>query len=113
MADAQVVINQKGPLPIAQTFQALSDGPALIMLSGSVWTQTPNTVLGINLSVDSVSAVAGTASIFANPTATHMAVVPIIIPYTFPQGEHKIYLTAANPETVSDFNDFYQVTILY
>ena len=36
MADAQTIINENGPLPITASFNALSDGPALVMLSGSV-----------------------------------------------------------------------------
>ena len=112
MADAQTVINQRGPLPITATFQALSDGPALVMLSGSVWTQNEGgALIGVQLQVDGTPI--GTAWILASDTATHMAVVPIALPYTFGFGSHEIYLGAATGETVSDNNDFYCVTILY
>jgi len=112
MADAQTVVNQNGPLPITASFQALSDGPALVLLSGSVWTQNQGgALIGVQLQVDGTPI--GTAWILANNTATHMAVVPIAIPYTFGFGNHEIYLAAATGETVSDTNDFFCVTILY
>jgi len=39
MADAVQVIGQKGPLPITTTFQVENDGPTLILLTASAWTQ--------------------------------------------------------------------------
>lgn len=111
MATAQTVINQKGPLPITAAFEALSDAQALIMLSGSVWSNTSNESIGIQIAVDGT--VIGTASIFANPATTHMSVVPIVIPYTFGFSGHKVTLSAATGNTVGDQNDYYMVTILY
>src|SRR5712691_2085955 len=112
MADAQVVVNQSGPLPITTTFKALSDGPALVMLSGSAWTQNQGgALIGVQLQVDGTPI--GTASILANNTATHMAVVPIALPYTFGSCNHEIDLGAATGETDTDQNDFFQLTILY
>lgn len=111
MADAQTVINQIGPLPISASFNALSDGPALIMVSGSVWANTNNVPIGIRLSID--GAPVRDAWIFANPGQTHMAVVPLTVPYEFSFGSHKITLSPMNGNTVGDQNDFYQVTILY
>ena len=110
--DSQTIIGQAGPLPISTTFEALSDGPALIMLSGSVWTQQADSLIGVELSIDETPLAA--AKIFANSASTHMAVVPILIPYTFTLGrQHEIFLGAATTNTVSDQNDFFQVTILY
>ena len=111
MANAEIVINQKGPLPISTTFQAKSDGPALLMLSGSVWAVAAQSLIGFQLLVDDVSIAA--ATIFANLANSHMAVVPIAVPYTFTFGQHKITLTPMTGPTVSDQNDSFQVTVLY
>jgi hypothetical protein len=111
MADAIQVIGQKGPLPITTTFQVENDGPTLILLAGSAWTQTGNVTIGVDLLVDG-EAVAW-AALFCNPTNQHMALVSVPMPYTFTIGEHTFTLRPDTPETVSDSNDFYYVTLLY
>lgn len=108
----QVLINQKGPLPIKVTFNALGDSPMYIEVNGSVWTQTANQMIGIDVAVD--GQVAGTANIFSNASSTHRAVVPAYIPVKLSQGQHTIALTPqAGSSTVSDFNDFYTAVIHY
>jgi hypothetical protein len=111
MADAIQVIGQKGPLPITTTFQVENDGPTLILLACSAWTQTGNVMIEVDLLVDG-EAVAW-AGLFCNPTGQHMALVSVPMPYTFSIGEHTFTLQAGNAETVSDINDFYYVTLLY
>jgi hypothetical protein len=111
MADAIQVIGQKGPLPITTTFQVENDGPTLILLAGSAWTQTENVTIGVDLLVDG-EAVAW-AALFCNPSNQHMALVSVPMPYTFTIGLHTFTLRPDSPETVSDHNDFYYVTLLY
>jgi hypothetical protein len=110
MADAIQVIDQKGPLPITTPFQVENDGPTLILLSCSAWTQTENVMIEVDLLVDG-EAVAW-AGLFGNATNQHMALVAVPMPYTFSIGEHTFTLQAG-PDTVSDHNDFYYVTLLY
>ena len=111
MADAIQVIGQNGPLPITTTFQVENDDPTLILLSCSAWTQTADVMIEVDLLVDG-EAVAK-ASLFCNPTAQHMTLVSAPTPYSFSIGEHTFTLQAGNANTVSDFNDFYYVTLLY
>ncbi len=111
MADAIQVIGQKGPLPITTTFQVENDGPTLILLTCSAWTQTENNMLEVDLLVDGVAV--AWAALFGNAPNQHMALVSVPMPYTFSIGEHTFTLQVGNPETVSDFNDFYYVTLLY
>lgn len=111
MADALQVISQKGPLPITQTVQIENDGPTVILLSASAWTQTENSMIGVELLVDGVEV--AWATLFSNPTTQHMALVSPAVPYTFTIGEHTFTLQATTPETVSDSNDTYYVTLLY
>ena len=107
----QLIISQKGPLPIQATFQAIGDQPMYIEVNGSVWTQQLNTMIGIEVDLDGKKV--GTAYIFSNGTATHRAVVPTYIPVKLKQGQHTLTLKVANSQTVSDFNDYYTTVLLY
>ena len=106
----QVLISQVGPLPITGQFNSVGDSPMYIEVNGSVWTQTPNVTIGIDIAIDGLNV--GTAHIFSNGNATHRAVVPAYIPVKLSQGPHKITLSAS-AKTVSDFNDLYTAVIHY
>ena len=107
----QVLVSQKGPLPISISFNAPGDMPMYLVVNGSVWTQNANTMTGIHIEIDGT--VAGTAYIFSNAPSTHRAVVPAYIPVKLAQGAHKLVLSAAPGGTVSDYNDFYTAVIDY
>jgi hypothetical protein len=111
MADAIQVIDQKGPLPITTTFQVENDGPTLILLAASAWTKTANVMIEVELLIDGTEI--AWAGLFGNTPNQHMALVPVPMPCTLSIGEHTFTLQAGNPETVSDFNDAYYVTLLY
>jgi hypothetical protein len=107
----QILVSQKGPLPISVNFPSPSDGPSTLMVTGSVWTQRINTMIGIQVTLDGQPI--GTADIFANPPSTHMNVVPAVFPVKLKQGNHTLQLSVANPATISDFNDLYTVVLQY
>jgi hypothetical protein len=107
----QIVIQQVGPLPITVNFNALGDAPAILEVSGSVWCQTANNMIGIGIKLD--GKVIGAAQIFCNGTATHRAVVPAYIAVQLSQGQHTLVLSANNAATVNDYNDFYTAVIHY
>ena len=51
------LLNQaKGPLPLFVTFSAPSDGPACLVVSGSVWTGVANQTIGIDGSIQNQEA---------------------------------------------------------
>jgi hypothetical protein len=107
----QIILNQqKGPLPIAVSFNAPTDGPSCLVVSGSVWTQSANHMIGIEVSLDTKPI--ASASIYSNAPSTHRAVVPTYIPLTLTFGKHEIFL-GATPGTVSDSNDFFDVVLEY
>jgi len=106
----QMIINQKGPLPITATFNSIGDSPMDLEVNGSVWTSTPNVMIGINIDIDGQAV--GTAYIFSNGASTHRAVVPAYIEVKLAQGQHKLTLTAA-ANTVSDYNDYFTAVIHY
>jgi hypothetical protein len=107
----QVVIQQKGPLPITVHFNAPGDAPMYLEVTGSVWSQTANNMIGIAVKLDNKPV--GAAQIFSNGTATHRAVVPAYIPILLSHGQHTLSLTPNSAGTVSDFNDFYTAVIHY
>ena len=108
----QVLVSQKGPLPISVSFSAPGDMPCYLEVNGSVWTQTANQMIGIQVSVD--GNVVGTANIFSNAASTHRNVVPRYFPIKLNQGSHTVELTLApNTTTTSDFNDFFNAVLHY
>ncbi len=108
----QIILNQqKGPLPLTASFKSPTDGPSCLVVSGSVWSQTANQIIGIEVSLDGKPI--GLAAIFSNATATHRAVVPTYIPLNLAFGQHQLSLSAATPVTTSDFNDFFDAVLVY
>jgi hypothetical protein len=107
----QIVISQKGPLPISTAFQALGDLQMTLVVHGSVWTQTANQMIGIVVQLDGQTI--GQAQIFSNASATHRAVVPAYIPVQLTYGQHKLTLSALPGSTTSDINDFYTAVLHY
>ena len=107
----QVIVQQAGPLPIQAAFQAPGNSPMYLVVNGSVWSQTANVVIGIEVKLE--GKVVGHAKIFSNGTATHRAVVPVYIPIKLEQGSHTLTLSADTPQTTSDYNDFYTAAIHY
>ena len=109
----QVIMSQKqGGLPITATFNAVSSAPMYLEIAGSVWTQTVNSMIGIQVLLD--NAVLGTAQIFSNTSSTHRAVVSAFFPIQLTEGSHTLTLQP-NPgsTTVSDVNDFFTAVIHY
>lgn len=109
----QVILNQKGPLPITVNFSAPGDSPYYLEVNGSVWTTTANSIIGIQVELD--GQVLGTAQIFSNTASTHRAVVPGYFPIQLAYGkQHSLTLSAApGSATTSDYNDFFTVVIHY
>jgi hypothetical protein len=106
----QPILQQAGPLPITTTFNSIGDSPMYIEVNGSVWTQTANVLIGIDIQIDGQAA--GKAQVFSNAGSTHRPVVGTYIQVKLGQGQHKLTLTAS-ANTVSDFNDRYTAVIHY
>jgi len=111
MANVLTIFAQNGPLPLTATRDVKSNGPALLMISGSVWTQTVDSKIGITLLIDGKEA--GSAYVFCNPKTQHMPVVTAYVPVQLSIGPHKFALQISGTPTISDVNDFYNVCMLY
>ncbi len=112
MADVQVIIDQAGPLPITVSADIESDGPAVLTLAGSVWSGAANAMIGVSLAIDGQPAEVS-AVIFSNGPTTHRAVVPVTVPWTFSIGKHTFELAGTTPQTTSDSNDRFVLTVQY
>jgi hypothetical protein len=112
MAVQVLIGNQKGPLPIQASFMAPGDMPMYLEIQGSVWTQSANQMIGIQITLD--GNVIGTANVFSNGASTHRPVVPVYLPIKLTQGSHTIQLAVApGTTTVSDLNDFFTAVLHY
>ena len=109
----QILFSSKqGPLPIQSTFMSPGDLPLYLEVAGSIWTQSANQMIAIQIAVD--GAVVGKAQIFSNTSSTHRTVVPVYIPVKLAQGSHTIQLSAVpGTTTVSDINDFFTAVLHY
>lgn len=108
---AQVILSQKGPLPITVNFNSPGDISGILEVNGSVWSQTANTMIGIQVQLDGQTI--GQANIFSNGATTHRAVVPAAIPIKLSYGKPHALVLSATTGTTSDFNDFFTVVIHY
>ncbi len=113
----QNLINQTGPLPISAQFTTGSNGPATLIVAGSVWTKTQDRLIGVQVLLDGQPI--GNAQIWSNAPSTHRAVVPMHFvidlnkewPSPEQQPSYKLTLQAMNSDTTSDQNDFFQVVL--
>jgi hypothetical protein len=106
----QVILSQKGPLPIKVTFNALTDGPVCLEVNGSAWSQSAGVYIGIAIQLDGASV--GSAQIFSSAASIHRTVVPAFIPIKLGFGQHALILSAM-PNTIADNGDFYVAVIHY
>jgi len=95
---------------VTASFKPVTDGPCCLIVSGSVWSQAVNHMIGVQVSLD--NAPIGTASIYSNATATHRALVPTYIPLKLAFGNHQVTLSAL-PGTLGDLNDLYDIVLEY
>lgn len=88
-----------------------SSVPAVVAVSGSAWTRTPNTLLQVKVSIHSTGV--GSLQHFANPAGTHLAFPDGFFVVAGDFGETGITLAAGNGTTVTDADDVFTVAVLY
>ena len=110
MANCLLILRKQGPLPISVNFTAPSDGPAVLFVSGSAWTTTPNTSIGLQVSIDGSSV--SSIGVFANQASSHQTLIPMMFPVQLSYGPHTLTLTPS-AGTTTDLNDAFEVVLLY
>ncbi len=102
-----------GPLPQSVTFQAPADGSVMFVLTGTAYTQSGATIIGVMLMLDGVQ-IGASAMCFANTNDNHMAMRPSFVQFdNLTVGEHTLEVVAYDTQTVTDVNDHFQVTLFY
>ncbi|HYN14464.1 MAG TPA: hypothetical protein VES66_01575 [Terriglobales bacterium] len=105
------IINQPGPLPIQAQFKAPLDGPALLVVTGSLWASSANVLMQMNVYLD--GALVATAQMFSNGSSTHRVLPTMFISLPLSFGPHTLQLALSGSSVTSDLNDFFSAAILY
>ncbi|HET6764119.1 MAG TPA: hypothetical protein VFH27_10615 [Longimicrobiaceae bacterium] len=107
---SQVVIRQAGPLPIKQSFMWPSSEAIIVAVSGSAWTQKPNTLLTVQVQVD--DKVLGTIQTLAGSATVHLA-LPTGFFAIQRQISQAVLTLSAGADTLTDANDPFTVALIF
>ena len=112
MPQAQVVLDQPGPLPITKTFQYNAQGPGMVYVSGTAWTAQPAPmVIGLEVFIDGKSI--ATLQVMTNESESHKTLISAFFPIDLDYGSHEMLVYVFGASTVTDQNDMFNVSILY
>ena len=110
MAVGTGILKAQGPLPIKAQFSSESDGPVILLISGSVWSTTAGAMIGFNVSLNGT--VISENSIYSNGPETHRNVIPTYVTANLSFGTNVLTIEANTAETVSDENDRYNIFMI-
>ena len=113
MVNAMVLIDAEGPLPVSLTFNAPADGSVMFVLSGTARTESAACLIGFSLLLDGYT-IGSPAMCWANQNDNHQAMRTTFIPVdNLTSGEHTIEVVGSYGTTITDVNDYVQVTLFY
>ena len=113
MVNAMILLDKSGQLPMEAQFDSPAEGPVIFVLSGTAWTQEAPCIIGLNLFIDG-QGIGNTAMCFANENASHMAMRTTFIAFdNLSFGNHTLTILPYDNNTITDLNDYYQVTMFY
>lgn len=97
--------------PLSVQFTPHDTSPALLYVTASAYSKTPNSLIGVNVALDDKPL--GSLMLFANEASSHKALVTMLFEVEFTdQNPHKLTFTAATPSTVCDVNDTVAASLL-
>jgi hypothetical protein len=104
--------NQSGRPPANQSSIQRSplDGPAVLVVTGSLWTQSINTLLTMTVQLDGTSV--GTAKIWSNGVSTHRTFPSFFLTVNLTYGQHVLTLTPG-ASVLSDLNDTFTASLIF
>jgi hypothetical protein len=107
----QQLINQQGPLPLQSVFTAASGKPALLVVTGALWSESANYLLQMNVTLDGTQI--GTAKTWSNGSNTVRVLPTLFIGLpALGSGQHTLVLT---PQVVEDWSDvgFFSASLIF
>ncbi len=107
----QQLINQQGPLPLQSTFTAASTAPTLLTVTGSMWTESGNYMLQMNVSLNGTQI--GSVQTWSNGSNTVRVLPTLFIGLpSLGSGPHTLVLT---PQVEQDWTDvgFFSATLIF
>jgi hypothetical protein len=108
---AIVIYDGAGPLPVKASFESQTNAGVVFVLTATARTESAAILTGVELSIDGKAV--GGAMCWANQNDNHIAMRSTFIPYeNITLGAHTIELNAYLG-TITDVNDYFQVTMLY
>lgn len=107
---SKVLVYQAGPLPIDVQTTWPGNESLLLAISGSAYTNTPGTMLTVQVQFGGTRMV--TLQMYANQAGTHMAFPTAFIDIPGTIGPVHIGLVAG-PGTLTDKNDIFTVAVIY
>ena len=110
------ILTFTGPLPVTKTVAPPANGPAVLTVAGSGWTQNQDSLIGIDVTFEGQGV--GTSSVWSNGATTHRAFVPSTFevqldkpqPQPGTPASYSITLSAFDG-TLTDENDNYSVVL--
>ena len=105
------IINQPGPLPIKAQLTAPLDGPALLVVTSSLWATASNTLMQLNVALDGTQIATG--KLWSNGASTHRALPTLFIGFPLSFGPHTLTLSLSGQNVTSDQNDFFNASLIY
>jgi hypothetical protein len=107
---AKEVIKDNGVLPKEGTYNKRRGGTLIVSAAGSGFSDTGEKTIGMTVWVDGENV--GTAQVYTNEKLSHKAFVSTFeVVNGVPKGPVKIELKPLNPDTQTDQNDFFRVTV--
>jgi uncharacterized metal-binding protein len=105
------IINQVGPLPIKAQFNAPLEGPALLVVTSSLWTSVVNTMMQLFVALDGTQIATGQT--WSNGATTHRVLPTLFIGFNLTAGQHTLALTLGGSGVTSDLNDSFNASLIY
>ena len=106
----QTVLSAVGPLPLTNTFQPKADGPVVLVITATAWTQHAPGKIGIEVSLNG-SAI-GSVTLWANENAVHMTLPTLFLNPTITSNQPQKITISALSNTITDLNDTFVAQLI-
>jgi hypothetical protein len=98
-------------LPIKAQFNAPLEGPALLIVTSSLWTSVANTMMQLFVTLDGTQIASGQT--WSNGASTHRVLPTLFIGFNLTPGQHTLALTLGGSGVTSDLNDSFNASLMY